>query len=91
MAPKINYYSAWGAKWIIAIPAWSISFRTAARLVTPGKTTSGSTTCESVGQNSGLFFHSVPDSSGQLPLRIFQSAPFDLTIVVQFGHRVCIA
>ena|SRR6516162_1822957 len=56
----------------------------------PGNTTSGSTTCESVGQNSGLFFHSVPNRSKQAPLRISQTPPFDLTIVVHFGHRVCI-
>jgi hypothetical protein len=56
----------------------------------PGNRTSGSTTCESVGQNSGLSFHSVPDSSKHAPLRISQSLPFDLTIVEHLGHRVCI-
>src|SRR6516164_11469935 len=57
----------------------------------PGNTISGWTTCESVGQNSGLFSHSVRDNSGQAPLRIAQSVPFAFTIVVHFGHRVCIA
>jgi hypothetical protein len=56
----------------------------------PGKRTSGSTTCESVGQNSGLSFHSVPASSEHALLRISQSLPFDLTVVEHFGHRVCI-
>jgi hypothetical protein len=56
----------------------------------PGRSTSGSTTFERVGQNSGLFFHCVPDSSGHAPSRISQLEPFDLTIVVHFGHRVCI-
>src|SRR6516164_3219054 len=57
----------------------------------PGNTISGWTTCESVGQNSGLFSHSVRDNSGQALLRIAQSVPFAFTIVVHFGHRVCIA
>jgi hypothetical protein len=79
-----------GHVWTFTILIRSISTWTVARLATPGKTMSGSATCESVGQNSGLFVHCVPDSSGHASLRISQSVPFDLTIVVHFGHRVCI-
>jgi len=35
-------------------------------------------------------FPSVPDNSRQAPLMIAQSVPFAFTIVVHFGHRVCI-
>jgi len=85
------WWASAGHEWTFTILIRSISAWTVARLVTPGKTISGSNTWESVGQNSGLFFHGVPDSSGHAPLRISQSVPFDLTIVVHFGHRVCIS
>jgi len=68
----------------------SISSSTPARLVTPGNRTSGSTTREIVGQNSGLSFHLVLNNSEQSPFRISQREPFDRTIVLHFGHRVCI-
>ncbi len=89
--PLSECYSIWDDDWAFAIPTRSICCRTEARFTIPGKRTSGSTTCENVGQNSGLFFHSVPDNSEQAPLRISHLVPFDLTIVVHFGHRVCIA
>ena len=60
------------------------------RFSAPGRTTSGSTTFERIGQNSGLFPHLVPDSSGQEGFSISHIAPNDLTIVEQFGQAVCI-
>jgi hypothetical protein len=87
---RVHFRSSDGQDQTFTTIIRSISDLTVVRLATPGRSTSGSTTFERVGQNSGWFFHCVPDSSGHAPSRISQLEPFDLTIVVHFGHRVCI-
>ncbi len=67
----------------------SISACTDRRMARPGNVTSGATTSDSSGQYSAFPSHSVPASATQELLISSQESSLDLTMVEQFGQRVC--